>query len=237
MPKSLFARLSRSRIALFLFSFFVATVGNAQTEPQAGSANSWYATLSGGQVVNTEFDKSSVTIATNPFRIETVGNFDITNGWNYAATLGHEFGSDADIRLEGEFWGSQVQREGFIADQLDVVIDDKIRSRALFVNGLFRALKARSFNVWIGAGIGAADVRMLQAANSTCTCLREANGEGEAYRIKMSFESRTESGSAWFFEVGNVWLPATETDTSLSAYTLHGKLTSAEVRIGFKLAF
>lgn len=220
-------------IGLLLVSIFCSAGAQAQT---AGD-NHWYATLSGGQVVNTEFDKSSITISTNPVRIETVGNFDISNGWNYAASLGRQFGGDSNFRFEGEFWASQVNRQGFKADQLDVVIDDKIRSRALFVNGLFRALKARSFNVWLGAGIGAADVRMLQAANSTCTCLREANGEGEAYRIKMSFENRSANGSAWFLEVGNVWLPATETDTSLSAYTLHGKLTSAEIRIGFKLAF
>lgn len=232
--RSLFAR---SLSLLLLLSLFSAGVAAQTPDSTDQPLERWYATLSAGQLVNTEFDTSSVTFASNPFRIETKGNFNITGEWDWAATLGREFGRNSNIRVEGEFWGSTVKREGFVADQLDVTLDDKMRSRALFANGLLRIVDSNRLDVWIGAGIGVADVRMLQAAGSTCNCLAEADGEGEAYRIKMSFESRMENGGAWFLEIGNVWLPDTETDTSLSSYTLHGKLTSAEVRIGYRLSF
>ena len=229
--------LRRSIIVLVLGTLF--SVGVAAQSPEAGeqALQRWYASLSAGQLVNTEFDSSSVTFASNPFRIETTGNFDITGEWNWATTLGREFGRNSNFRLEGEFWGATVRREGFTADQLDVDLDDKLRARAIIANGLLRIVNSNRLKVWIGAGIGVADVRMLQAAGSTCNCLAEADGEGETYRIKMSFESRMDNGGAWFLEIGNVWLPDTETDTSLSSYTLHGKLTSAEVRIGYKISF
>lgn len=233
MSKNLYSLCSAS---VFLVATLFTSSAIAQTA-ESSALNRWYASLSLGQLINTEFDSSSVTISTTPFLIETKGNFDITGEWNWSANLGREFGNDSNFRVEGEFWGGHVKREGFTADALDETLDDKIRSRALFANAMLRVVNSPSLDVWIGAGVGAADVRMLQAPGSTCNCLSEADGEGDAYRIKMSFERRMANGSAWFLEVGNVWLPAMETDTSRSSYTLHGKLTSAELRIGYKLAF
>ncbi len=222
----------RNSALLFALGFLLIAPATAQED-----AKRWYGSLSVGQLINTEFDTSSVTISTTPFRIESVGTFDITGHWNWAASVGREFGESSNIRLEGEFWGGAVKREGFVASALTANLDDDIRARAIMANGMLRVINNNRLKVWIGAGIGVADVRMQKAVGSTCNCLSEANGEGEAYRIKMSFENEFENGNAWFVEVGNVWLPDTETDTSLSSYTLHGKLTSAELRIGYRVAF
>jgi opacity protein-like surface antigen len=229
MLNQLFAR---SSVFLFALTLLFSASLHAQEDDLR-----WYGSLSVGQLINTEFDSSSVTISTSPFRIESVGNFDITGHWNWAASVGREFGSASNIRLEGEFWGGAVKREGFVASALSTTLDDDIRARALLVNGLLRVVNNNRLKVWIGAGIGVADVRMQKAAGSTCNCLSEADGEGETYRIKMSFENELDNGDSWFVEVGNVWLPDTETDTSLSSFTRHGKLTSAELRIGYRLAF
>ncbi len=220
-------------------------VSHAVGEERSRDPDYWYLTGSAGVLFSPKLGGTDLVLSKTQQAITIPGEFAIAGKQAFGFTLGRHFERDYDAaterkhptRIELEYWGGDIQRDGFKAGVLDLPLDDTIEARAIFLNGAVQLWSGDSSSFWLGAGIGDSSVKMPRVADSSCECLYAAEGRGIAYRLKLNYEHAIGDSSAWFVDLGHVWLPAAETSRAQPAYSGHGKLKTAELRLGLRIAF
>ena len=153
--------------------------------------------------------------------------------------LGRQF-QDADSawRLEGEYWAGRLKREEFRAGVLQATLDDEIDVDVLFVNAMYRLTGQERSGLWIGAGIGYADVVMPGAVTpGSCSCLDEAEGDGTAWQVRLEYERALAANTFWSAGIAYLWLPESSTRTTGPSFAEHGKLSGGGLRFALRHRF
>lgn len=155
------------------------------------------------------------------------------------------------LRVELEYWSASTTRNTIRVAADTVHPMDKVKPTAVMLNmampiaeseELYKAEDPKRkpeplWRTWLGAGLGYAQLSYPSAsALSGCNCLREANGNGLAFQIKLQAERQVGENTYLFGQIGRVWLPAVTT-TQGAQQTEYERWGVNQLMVGLRWAF
>ena len=210
--------------------------------PQAEAAQmwrqSWYATGAAMGIVNT--DDGSPTIALSGLSTPLPGSIDYSGTFAGSVAVGHEGAfcrkkcGPQNARIEVEMVAGSSDRKRVDLDNLHLNLNDSVKYRAIFLNGMLGVYDTEKMRVWAGAGIGYGQVKVPYFnCNTPCDCLQAVTHEDIAYRAKVQVEREISKTGAVFAEVGYMKFDAGKTSTALRQVD-YGQLNLVDLALGLR---
>jgi hypothetical protein len=189
--------------AAVVASMFIGTVAvNAQPSPKSN----WYLTAGAQGVVDATGSGPDIDFG-NQVLVHGKTHYDEGHSLNIAVgrefNIGNEVGNLPNLRIEGQYWDGQVGRKSVDLGAVNPSLYDKVKLRALFLNGFIRFAKTDHLRLWFGPGIGYAWTRFPDASYATpCGCLKAAKSDGLAWQVKLQAERMISAKTSIFGELG-----------------------------------
>jgi hypothetical protein len=189
-------------------------VPSAQAEQKL--RQSWYATGSAMSIVDAV--GSGLIINLNPAVVDGIGDYEGNMAWSLA--VGHEGAlcrgacAPQNVRLEVECVAGSIDRKSIDVSGSHIVLDDTVKFRAIFLNGMLGIVDKPQTRWWLGAGIGYGQTKFPDASSATsCGCLQPLTHDDVAFRVKLQAEREISKNAALFAEAGYIKLTGGETHT------------------------
>ncbi len=112
-------------------------------------------------------------------------------------------------------------------------LNDSVKYRAIFLNGMLGVYDTEKMRVWAGAGIGYGQVKVPYVYCNPCDCLQAVTHEAIAYRAKVQVEREISKTGAVFAEVGYMKFDAGETSNILPKVD-YGQLNLVDLALGLR---
>ena len=226
--KALFSAAVAASAMLFI-------VPNAQAEHK--QRQSWYATGSAMGVIDAdgfgpriELGSSVVQQATSDYD----GNMAASVAVGHEAALCRGACTPQNVRLEVEYVAGSIDRQGIDVPAVYYVLDDTVKFRALFLNGMLGLLDTKHTRWWLGAGIGYGQTEFPDATSATpCGCLQPLTHDAIAFRVKLQAEREISTNAALFAEAGYMQLSGGDTHTLPGSD--YGTLNLTNLALGIRL--
>ena len=204
--------LFSAAVAAFAMLFFVP---NAQAEHK--QRQSWYATASSMRVIDANGSGPRIDLGSSVVQQATI-DYNGNMAWSLAA--GHEGAlcrgacTPQNVRLEVECVAGSIDRKSIDVPGSHILLDDTVKFRAIFLNGVLGIVDTPHTRWWLGAGIGYGQTKFPDASSATsCGCLQPLTHDDVAFRVKLQAEREISKNAALFAEAGYIKLTGGETHT------------------------
>ena len=139
-------------------------------------------------------------------------------------------------RLEVEYVDGSIDRQSIDVPGTHIVLNDTVKFRALFLNGILGVWDTKSARWWLGAGIGYGQTKFPDASSATsCGCLKPLTHDDLAFRVKLQGEREISANAALFAEAGYIKL--TGGDTNTIPGVAYGSLHLTNLSVGIRSYF
>ena len=202
--------------ALLVMAVAVSTLLVVASDVRAEESrkHDWYATGSAMRLVDAS--GSGLHINLNPAVVDGISDYEGNMAWSLA--VGHEGGlcigtsQPLNARLEVECVAGSIDRKGIDVPGSHIVLDDIVKFRAIFLNGMVGLFDMSYTRWWVGAGIGYGQTKFPDASGATtCGCLRPLTHDDIAFRVKLQAEREISKNAALFAQAGYIRLIGGET--------------------------
>ncbi|MEI6639789.1 MAG: hypothetical protein WCL46_08725 [Chlorobium sp.] len=224
--------------ALFASAVAVSAMSVVTSEVRAEESrkHDWYVTGSAMRIA--EAGGSGLHLNLNPAVVDGIGDYEGNMAWSLA--VGHESALSRGattpqyVRLEVEGVSGSIDRKGIEVPGSRIALDDTVKFRALFLNGMVGMLDTTHTRWWLGAGIGYAQTTFPDASSATpCGCLQPLTHDDIAFQVKLQAELEISTNGALFAEAGYKKLTGGET-RNLPGVD-YGALNLTNIALGFRL--
>lgn len=229
-------------VSLLAAAFAIAASSFAQVSPM--DRPGWYASGSVAKAVSAHGGGPDVTLlGVRPLAIQ--GTTDYGDGYSLGLSIGRQFPLERSqseplhVRLEGELWHGDVDRDLVRLGQLSRTDAGSVRAQVLFLNGLVRFASTENSRWWVGLGVGYGQVKVPAMGGVTltgCNCLGADTASGAAVRAKIQGERPLSNDSTIFVELGYTRLPSGSV-ANASSVTRYGGLGVGQVGVGLRTRF
>ena len=200
----------------------------------------WYVTASTMRFIDVQGAGPRLDLGT-PILVE--GRSSYTGNFAGTVALGHQFTFvseecvDRHLRLELELMSGTIHRKSVDIGVLRPTLDDTVKLRALFVNGVIELFDKGNFRSWFGAGLGYGKTSFPDASYATqgCSCLDAVTSDGLSVRMKLLVEKPVANNVALFGEAGYMKLPGSPIEGLSSPY--YDDLTLLSISFGIRSYF
>ena len=224
--------------ALLVITFVASAVSLVSTDVRAEESrkHDWYATGSAMRLVDAS--GSDLHINLSPAVVDGISDYEGNMAWSVA--VGHEGSfrrgacTPQNVRLEVEGVAGSIDRKGIDVPGSRIVLDDTIKFRALFLNGMLGFWDTTHTRWWLGAGMGYGQTRFPDARSATsCGCLQPLTHDAIAFRVKLQAEREISTNAALFAEAGYIKLTGGETHTLPGVD--YGALKVTNIALGIRM--
>jgi hypothetical protein len=177
----------------------------------------WYATGSAMRVIDANGSGPRIDLGSSVVQLATS---DYNGAMGVSLAIGHEGAlcigptQPQNARLEVECVTGSIDRKSLDVPGSHTVLDDTVRFRALFLNGMLGIVDTPQTRWWLGGGIGYGQTKFPDASSATsCGCLQPLTHEDIAFRVKLQAECEISTNAALFAEAGYIKLTGGETHT------------------------
>lgn len=199
----------------------------------------WYVTGSAMYIIDASGSGQLINLGL-PDPVEGKSTYDGNMGLSLA--VGHEGAfcigpfQPQNARLEVECVAGSIDRKSIDLPGTNYVLDDTVKFRAIFLNGMLGILDTPHTRWWLGAGIGYGQTKFPDATSETsCGCLQPLTHDDIAFRVKLQAERAISKNAALFAEAGYITL--TGGDTNNIPGTDYGTLDLINLAIGIRVYF
>lgn len=189
---------------------FVSSDGHAEEARKHG----WYVTGSAMGIIDASESGQHINLGTAPIDAKTA----LESKLGLSVAVGHEGAlcigpsQPQNARLEVECVAGSVGRTGIDFPASHRILDDTVKFRALFVNGMLGLWDTKCTRLWLGGGIGYGQTKFPDASSATqCGCLQPLTHNDIAFRVKAQVEREISTNAALFAEAGYIRLTGGET--------------------------
>ena len=204
--------------ALLVMAVAVSAIcfGSSGARAEESRKHNWYTTGSAMRIVDA--NGSGLHINLNPAVVDGISDYEGNMAWSVA--VGHEGSfrrgscTPQNVRLEVEGVAGSIDRKGIDVPGSRIVLDDTVKFRALFLNGMLGLWDTTHTRWWLGAGIGYGQTKFPDATGATsCGCLKPLTHDDIAFRVKLQAEREISTNAALFAEAGYIKLTGGDTHT------------------------
>ena len=188
----------------------------SDVQAEGSRKHGWYATGSAMRIV----EPSGSGLHINLGAAVAEGNIAYDGNMGLSLAVGHEGAlcigpsQPQNARIEVEGVTGSIGRTGIDVPAGHSVLDDTVKFRALFLNGMFGLWDTRCTRLWLGGGIGYGQTKFPDARSATpCGCLQPLTHDALAFRAKLQAERKISTNAAVFAEAGYIRLNGGETHT------------------------
>ncbi len=208
--------LRKNALLVMAVSVSAICFGSSGARAEEFPKHDWYATGSALRIVDA--NGSGLHINLIPAVVVGISDYEGNMAWSVA--VGHEGSfrrgacTPQNVRMEVESVAGSIDRKGIDVPGSRIVLDDSVKFRALFLNGILGLWDTKHTRWWLGAGIGYGQTKFPDESGATsCGCLKPLTHDDIAFRVKLQAEREISTNSALFAEAGYIKLTGGETHT------------------------
>ena len=202
--------------ALLVMALAVSAMSILSSVVQAKESrkHDWYATGSAMRIIDTSGLGPRINL--NPAVVDGISDYVGNMAWSLAVwhedALSRGACTPQNVRLEVECVAGSINRKNIDVPGSSIVLDDTVKFRAIFLNGMVGLFDMTYTRWWLGAGIGYGQTKFPDASGATtCGCLRPLTHDDVAFRVKLQAEREISKNAALFAQAGYIRLIGGET--------------------------